>query len=43
MDLVHHGVKVAAHQDEGVLGRLTKLVTEVLTCSRLIAGGGWVR
>ena len=39
MDLVHHGVEVAANQDEGILGRLTKKVT--LTTSSLVASSCW--
>ena len=43
MDLVHHGVEVAAHQDEGVVGRLTKVTQVMVTSSRWVAGGSWAR
>ena len=43
MDLVHHGVEVAAHQDERVLGRLTKVTKVLVTSSRRVAGSCWAR
>ena len=43
MDLVHHGVEVAAHQDKGVLGRLTKVTQVMVTSSGWVAGSCWAR
>ena len=43
MDLVHHGVEVAAHQDERILGRLTKVTKVMMTGSGWVAGSRWAR